>query len=87
MHDRMVLHVGGSSIWSAQHRSSLMHDKIDLHLGGSSDCIAVAQAKRHGLPGGEEEKEALEDAAAPTDIPRLFAPGRLLYLSQQGESP
>ena len=46
----------------------------------------LTQAKRYGLPGGEEEKEALEDAAAPTDIPRLFAPGRLLYLSQQGES-
>ena len=46
----------------------------------------LAQAKRHGLSGGEEEKEALEDAAAPTDIPRLFAPGRLLYLSQQGEA-
>ena len=42
------------------------------------------QAKQHGSPGGEEEEKALEEAAAPTDIPRLFAPGRLLYLSQQG---
>jgi hypothetical protein len=45
----------------------------------------MAQAKQHGLPGGEEEEKALEEAAAPTDIPRLFAPGRLLYLSQPGD--
>ena len=55
-----------------------------LHVTATADHCHV-QAKRHGLPGGEEEKEALEDAAAPTDIPRLFAPGRLLYLSQHGE--
>ena len=55
-----------------------------LHASVAHRDGCWSQAKQHGLPGGEEEEKALEDAAAPTDIPRLFAPGRLLYLSQQG---
>ena len=43
------------------------------------DMVQIEDDKK---PGDDEDAQKLREAAGPTDIPRLYVPGRLLYLSR-----